>query len=328
MSGAIREGLVVRGLTVEYHTDAGVIRGADEVGFSVRAGERLGIVGESGSGKSTTALALMRMIRPPGRIAAGSVRLDGIDLLALSDDDMRSARLRLASYIPQGAMNSLNPVKSIGGQIADAIIDHETGIALPALRERIAEALAGVDLAPEIARAYPHQLSGGMKQRVCIAIGMVLRPRLIVADEPTSALDVVTQLQVMETLGRRQQETECCFILIGHDMGLMAQFVDRLAVMYAGRLVELGAIEEMFSAPLHPYTRMLIASVPSFANRGNFVGIPGTAPSLHRLPTGCAFAPRCPQAMPCCREERPEPREVAPGRVVACHFAGSHAGAA
>jgi peptide/nickel transport system ATP-binding protein len=313
-------GLVVRDLTVEYYTDAGVIRGADHVSLSVRAGERLGIVGESGSGKSTTALALMRMIRPPGRITAGSVVLDGTDLLALSDDAMRSARLRLVSYIPQGAMNSLNPVKPIGGQIADAIIDHEAGITAAELRRRIADALAGVDLEPETARAYPHQLSGGMKQRVCIAIGMILQPRLIVADEPTSALDVVTQLQVMETLGRRQQDSNCCLILIGHDMGLMAQFVDRLAVMYAGRLVELGKLTEIFSAPLHPYTRMLIASVPSFSNRGHFVGIPGTTPSLHRLPHGCAFAPRCPAVMERCRAVRPEPIEVADGRLLACHL--------
>ena len=270
----------------------------------------------------------MRMIRPPGRISAGSVVLDGTDLLALSDDAMRSARLRLASYIPQGAMNSLSPVKAIGGQLADAIIDHEAGVTGTKLRQRINAALAGVDLEPAISRAYPHQLSGGMKQRVCIAIGMILRPRLIVADEPTSALDVVTQLQVMETLGRRQQETNCCLILIGHDMGLMAQFVDHLAVMYAGRLVELGGIDEMFAAPRHPYTRMLIESVPSFANRGHFTGIPGTTPSLHRLPPGCAFAPRCPQAMARCRTERPELRDVA-GRLVACHLeAGSHAGPA
>jgi oligopeptide/dipeptide ABC transporter ATP-binding protein len=324
----MNSGLIVRDLTVEYYTDAGVIRGADRVGFSVAAGQRLGIVGESGSGKSTTALALMRMIRPPGRITAGSVVLDGTDLLALSDDAMRSARLRLASYIPQGAMNSLSPVKAIGGQLADAIVDHEAGVTGAKLRQRIHDALAGVDLEPAIARAYPHQLSGGMKQRVCIAIGMILRPRLIVADEPTSALDVVTQLQVMETLGRRQRENNCCLILIGHDMGLMAQFVDRLAVMYAGRLVELGGIDEMFAAPRHPYTRLLIESVPSFANRGKFTGIPGTTPSLHRLPTGCAFAPRCPQAMDRCRTERPEPRAVAEGRLVACHLeAGSHAAA-
>jgi peptide/nickel transport system ATP-binding protein len=320
------DGLLVRDLTVEYYTDAGVIRGTDHVGLSVAAGERLGIVGESGSGKSTTALALMRMIRPPGRIAAGSVLLDGTDLLALSEEAMRSARLRLASYIPQGAMNSLNPVKPIGGQLADAIIDHEPGVRGADLRRRVEAALDGVELEPAIARAYPHQLSGGMKQRVCIAIGMILRPRLIVADEPTSALDVVTQLQVMETLGRRQRETNCCLILIGHDMGLMAQFVDRLAVMYAGRIVELGGIEEMFGSPHHPYTRLLIESVPSFANRGRFVGIAGTTPSLHRLPRGCAFAPRCPQAMDRCHTERPQPRAVGSGRLVACHLgAGSHA---
>jgi peptide/nickel transport system ATP-binding protein len=313
------DGLIVAGLTVAYPLASGTILGADAVSFTVRPGERLGMVGESGSGKSTTALALLRLIRPPGRVAGGRVVLNGTDLHALDEEAMRAARLRVVSYIPQGAMNSLNPVKTVAAQMRDAIIDHGGKVA----SDVIARALAAVDLPARAARLYPHQLSGGMKQRVCIAIGVLLRPQLIIADEPTSALDVVTQRQVMATLGRLQKETGACLILIGHDMGLMVQFVDRLAVMYAGRLVELGTIAEVFRTPRHPYTRMLIDSVPTFENRGQFVGIPGTTPSLARLPPGCAFGPRCSFAMEVCRRERPESRAIAPGRSVACHLEGA-----
>ncbi len=316
MSGGLR----VDRLTVEYRLPSGTIRGASEVSFTVEPGERLGIVGESGSGKSTTALALLRMITPPGRIAAGSILLDGVELTTLSPSQMRAARLKLVSYIPQGAMNSLNPVKTIGSQMLDAILDHDAAPTRALAMARVAEALRGVDLRPEVARSYPHELSGGMKQRVCIAIGMLLSPRLIVADEPTSALDVVTQRQVMETLGRLQKETGCCLILIGHDMGLMAQFVDRLAVMYAGRIVEIGSVAQTFREPRHPYTRMLIESVPTLENRGHLVGLPGTAPSLARLPPGCSFAPRCPSVMPICRGDRPPEVSIGRRRVVACRL--------
>ena len=184
-----------------------------------------------------------------------------------------------------------------------------------------------MDLPARVAGLFPHQLSGGMKQRACIAIGMLLRPQLIIADEPTSALDVVTQRQVMATLGRRQEETGSCLILIGHDMGLMAQFVDKLAVMYAGRIVEMGPVAAMFRAPKHPYTRLLIESVPTFEQRGRFVGIPGTAPSLAQLPPGCAFAPRCRSVMEVCRDVRPAVEPAGPGRVLACHLEGGHAAA-
>ena len=315
------DGLLVENLTVEYPTATGQVLGADGVSFRLKSGERLGLVGESGSGKSTTALALLRLIRPPGRIVSGRVMLRGVDLRALSEAQMRSARLRLASYIPQGAMNSLNPVKSVAAQMIDAMEDHGVVSGRAGMRTAVDEALRNVGLAEGVKALYPHQLSGGMKQRVCIAIGLLLHPHLIVADEPTSALDVVTQRQVMTTLGRRQKATGCALILIGHDMGLMAQFVDRLAVMYAGRIVEIGSITELFEAPRHPYTQKLIESVPTFTNRGRFVGIPGTAPSLARLPPGCSFAPRCRFAMDVCREVRPTLKTIAPDRQVACHLA-------
>ncbi len=320
MTEATAEGLLVDGLRVEYPTANGPVIGADCVSLHVRPGERMGLVGESGSGKTTTALAILQMIRAPGRIAGGQVRLNGTDLRTLQGEALRQSRLRLTSYIPQGAMNSLNPVLTVAAQLRDALADHGGPRSRRVADALVAAALAGVDLAPGTASRFPHELSGGMKQRVCISIGMLLRPALIIADEPTSALDVVTQRQVMGTLGRRQAETGSCLILIGHDMGLMAQFVDQLAVMYAGRVVEAGPVAAMFLAPRHPYTRLLIESVPRFERRGEFVTLPGTAPSLARLPPGCSFAPRCPFAMEVCRRVRPEVAETEPGRVLACHL--------
>jgi peptide/nickel transport system ATP-binding protein len=218
-------------------------------------------------------------------------------------------------------MNALNPVLRIREQIADALADHGAMPPAGALDANVRELLGHVGLAPEVARMYPHELSGGMKQRACIAIAICLRPRVIVADEPTSALDVVVQRQVMATLGRVQQELGAAVILVGHDMGLIAQFVDRLGIMYAGRLVEVAPIAEIIRAPRHPYTRMLIASLPSLRGKGMMQGIPGLAPLLRDLPPGCAFHPRCPRAEPCCSEERPVLREVADGVLVGCHFA-------
>ncbi len=321
-STARRDGLRLRDLTVNYHTEEGVVRAVDATSFDVAAGERLGLVGESGSGKTTTALALIQMLRPPGRVDGGSAEINGVDLLKLSASEMRAERLRTVSYIPQGAMNSLNPVLRVGRQMENALLDHGAGGEAAERRILIAQALQGVDLDPGVAQRYPHELSGGMKQRVCIAMGMLLKPALIVADEPTSALDVVTQRQVMETLGRQQSELGSALILIGHDMGLMAQFVHRLAVMYAGRLVEIGSTREVLTAPRHPYTRALVASIPRLANRGQLGGIPGVTPSLKRLPGGCAFNPRCTMAIDKCRVERPMLDGVLGTHQAACHLAG------
>ena len=316
-------GLQLRGLTVNYHTDEGLVRAVDATTFDVAPGERLGLVGESGSGKTTTALALIQLLRPPGQVDAGTALVDGVDLLQLSPAQMRERRLRTVSYIPQGAMNSLNPVLRIGRQMENALIDHGAGGDAPSRRAVVIDALKGVDLDPSVAQRYPHELSGGMKQRVCIAIGMLLKPSLIVADEPTSALDVVTQRQVMETLGRQQSELGAALILIGHDMGLMAQFVHRIAVMYAGRLVEIGSTREVLTAPRHPYTRALVASVPRLGNRGELGGIPGVTPSLRRLPGGCAFHPRCTMAVDRCRMERPALDRVPGQHQAACLLAPS-----
>jgi peptide/nickel transport system ATP-binding protein len=312
--------LRVEGLTVTFDHPLGKVRAVDDVSFALMPGERSGLAGESGSGKSTLALSILRLIKPPGHIEAGAVWLDGSRIADLDDDGIRKLRLAGIALVPQGSMNSLNPVLRIGQQIADALSDHGLRVGRVEQQRRIAALLAAVGLPANVARMYPHELSGGMKQRACIAIAISLRPKVIIADEPTSALDVVVQRQVMATLARVQQELGAAVILIGHDMGLMAQFVDRLGVMYAGRLVEVAPIAEMIARPRHPYTRALIAALPSLEVRGALAGIPGLAPSLRELPSGCAFHPRCDLATDRCRAERPALRDIA-GAQVACHLA-------
>jgi peptide/nickel transport system ATP-binding protein len=297
------------------------VRAADGLTFTLRADERLGIAGESGSGKSTMALSLLRLIKPPGRIESGEVWLDGQDLMTLADEEMRRVRLARIALVPQGSMNSLNPVMRIRDQVADALRDHGVRLTRAETEARVGDLLRRVGLGAEVAGLFPHQLSGGMKQRVCIAVAMCLSPRVIVADEPTSALDVVVQKQVMDTLARAQADLGASVILVGHDMGLMAQFVDRLGIMYAGKLVEVSPIRDVVTDPLHPYTRMLIASLPSLERKGVFQGIPGLPPPLRDLPAGCAFHPRCPLAVERCRTEPPALREARPGAWAACHLA-------
>ncbi len=246
-----------------YHTSLGAVRAVDGVSFDLRVGERLGLVGESGSGKSTVAMSLMRLIKPPGRIEGGQALLDGVDLLALPETEMRALRLASIALVAQGAMNSLNPVIRVREQFADALRDHGEVLSRSQLDARIRDLLVNVGLKGDVAGKYPHELSGGMKQRVVIAIAISLRAKVIIADEPTSALDVVVQRQVVETLRRVQEEIGASIILVGHDMGLMAQVVDRLGVMYAGALAELCGVREIFREPLHPYSQMLIASLPT-----------------------------------------------------------------
>jgi oligopeptide/dipeptide ABC transporter ATP-binding protein len=312
--------LRVRDLLVYFDTPLGAVKAVDNISFSLKAGERLGLAGESGSGKSTMALSILRLLKPPGRIAAGDVWLDDVNLMTLSEEEMRQLRLAGVALIPQGSMNSLNPVIRIKEQIADALRDHDVWLSKQHLAERVRELLQWVGLRPEVANMFPHELSGGMKQRVCIAIAISLRPKVIIADEPTSALDVVVQKQVMETLARVQKDLEAAVILVGHDMGLMAQFVDRLGVMYAGKLVEVSPVRDIFTQPLHPYTQMLIASLPSLEQKGTLRGIPGLPPLLRDLPPGCVFHPRCPHAVDRCRTEAPLLREVRPHAWAACHL--------
>jgi oligopeptide/dipeptide ABC transporter ATP-binding protein len=312
--------LKVRDLRVYYHTALGAVRAVDGVSFDLRQGERLGLVGESGSGKSTVAMALMRLIKPPGRIESGQALFEGNDLLALPEQEMRRLRLAAVALVAQGAMNSLNPVIRVRRQFADALRDHGEALTGSALEARIRELLETVGLGPEVANKYPHELSGGMKQRVVIAIAISLRARVIIADEPTSALDVVVQRQVVETLRRVQEKIGASILLVGHDMGLMAQVVDRLGVMYAGALTEVCGVGAIFREPLHPYSQLLIGSLPTLDRRGAFQGIPGLPPSLLNRPRGCSFRSRCPHAMERCESEAPQLREVRPDHFVACHL--------
>ncbi len=263
----------------------------------------------------------MRMIKPPGVIESGSIRLGDRELESLSENEIRDVRLAEVALVPQGAMNSLNPVMRIGDQILDGMRMHQrNGKTERNLAARLPELLATVGLLPYVLKLYPHELSGGMKQRVCIAIAISLEPKVIIADEPTSALDVVVQRQIMQTLSTVQHRLGASILLVGHDMGLMAKFVDRVGVMYGGKLVEVGPVRDIFKQPKHPYTQLLISSLPSLDEKGVLRGIPGTPPSLLSAPPGCVFHPRCPKVMPRCAVEVPLPRAVGANRLVACHL--------
>ena len=312
--------LQVKGLQVYYGTREGQVNAVNDVSFTLEKNERLGLVGESGSGKTTLATALMRLIKAPGRIKGGEVLLDGKDLLKLSNEEMRQTRSTEISMIPQGAMNSLNPVMRIRDQMIDTLRDHGVKRTKSEFRKWAAELLERVGLPVEVAGMYPHELSGGMKQRVAIATGICLNPKIIIADEPTSALDVVVQREVMTTLRLAQEELGASVIMIGHDMGLMAQFTDRIGVMYAGKLVEVASVRDIFNKPLHPYTQLLIASLPSLEAKKVFRGIPGRTPSLLNPPPGCGFHPRCPKAMEHCSRLVPALQKMATGQSVSCHL--------
>ena len=273
--------LEVQDLCIDYRIPNGVFRAADHVSFALQSGERFGLVGESGSGKTTVILALMRMLRG-GSVTGGRMLLKGRDLAALSNREYRALRFAEMSLVPQGAMSSLNPVLRIGEQMGDIFDDHGVRHGGRERRRVLADVLQRVGLPPEMMNRYPHELSGGMKQRVCIAMSILLKPSLILADEPTSALDVMVQKQVLGTLGRVQEELGAAIILIGHDMALMAHFVSRIGVMYRGKLVEIGPVREVFADPQHSYTRMLIESLPSFKStaslRRRAAGVPAGCP--------------------------------------------------
>jgi peptide/nickel transport system ATP-binding protein len=262
--------LEITDLQVQFPTPRGPFTAVDGVSLQLGSGERLGLIGESGSGKSTLALALMRLIKPPARIVSGHIVFDGVDLLSLSEDQMRERRLADIALVTQGAMNSLNPVMRVRHQMVDAMQAHGVHLSKHAWADRLTALLRSVNLRPEVADLFPHQLSGGMKQRVCIAIAISLRPRVLIADEPTSALDVVVQRRVMQTLRKVQDTLGVSMILIGHDMGLMAQFAERVAVMRNGQLVEVAQVRDLFARPQHPYTRLLMDSLPSLRQRGSF----------------------------------------------------------
>ena len=313
--------LHVENLRVYYHTARGTVKAVDDISFDVAAGERFGLIGESGSGKSTIALAIMRLIRPPGIVESGAICLDSENLLALTPEEIRQRRLARVAMVTQGAMNSLNPVIRIRQQFADGLTSHDVVLPKAEVAARLATLLRRVGLQPEVANMYPHQLSGGMKQRVCIALAMSLEPSLIIADEPTSALDVVVPRQVMQTLAQAQEDLNAAVILIGHDMGLMAQFAGRIGVMYAGKLVEEGPVRAIFRRPAHPYTQLLMESLPSLGERQALTAVTaGVPPSAAERPSGCVFHPRCPYVMAECVTTPPVYRQVARNQWAACHL--------
>jgi peptide/nickel transport system ATP-binding protein len=312
--------LQVRDLQVLYDTSRGAVSAVNHVSFDLHKGEILGLVGESGSGKTTMAMALVGLIRPPGRVAGGEILLDGRNLVGLPNNEYRIVRLSEISLMPQGAMNSLNPVTRLREQIIDGIRDHYVTMTPAEADRHISGLLERVGLHAGVANMYAHELSGGMKQRVALAIAISMQPKVIIADEPTSALDVVVQKRIIETLRDVQEELEAAIIMVGHDMGLMAQTVDRLGVMYAGRLVEISPIRDALLSPQHPYTRLLIESLPSVTEKKKLQGIPGLAPQLLNLPQGCAFHPRCPHAFEPCRTDNPALRVLARDRAAACHL--------
>ena len=312
--------LEVKNLRVHYATPSGDVIAVNGVDLKVFEGETIGLVGESGCGKSTLAMSILRLVQPPGRIVSGQVQIHGIDLIALSERELRQVRWNQIALIPQGAMNSLNPVMRVKNQIAEAIATHQVERSPQELKERILRLLAMVGLPGRVYDMYPHELSGGMKQRVCIAMAIALTPSVIIADEPTSALDVVVQRVVAQTLLDVKRTLGVSMILIGHDMGLMAQLVDRIAVMYAGNIVEIAPVKDIFAEPLHPYTQLLLASIPSVKERKPLVVTEGLTHDLRRPPPGCIFQLRCPFVMDKCREVVPPLRELRPNHYAACHL--------
>jgi oligopeptide/dipeptide ABC transporter ATP-binding protein len=318
--GAANTVLEVQDLRVHYATPQGDVIAVNGVNLTIYEGETVGLVGESGCGKTTLAMAILRLVQPPGRIVGGQVRLHGTELVGLSETELRHVRWNKIALIPQGAMNSLNPVMRVYDQIAECITTHQGERSARALRERVVRLLTMVGLPARTIDLFPHELSGGMKQRVCIAMAIALTPSLIIADEPTSALDVVVQRIVAQTLLEVKQHLGVSMILIGHDMGLMAQLVDRLVVMYAGNIVEIATVHDLFREPLHPYTQLLIASIPSIKARKPLQVTEGLTHDLRRPPPGCVFQLRCPHVMDICRQVVPPLRELRPNHFVACHL--------
>ncbi|QJR10035.1 Oligopeptide transport ATP-binding protein OppD [Usitatibacter rugosus] len=324
MSGHLLE---IRGLKTHFSTDDGVVQAVDGVSMHVDAGETLGVVGESGCGKTVTAFTVMKLVpMPPARIVAGEILWRGKDLVKATNAEMRSLRAKEIAIVFQEPMTSLNPVYTVGDQIAEVLRLHE-GLSRKAAMDRAAEMLALVKIPnpQRRVRDYPHQFSGGMRQRVMIAMALACKPKLLIADEPTTALDVTIQAQILDLLNELKAELGMAVMLITHAMGVIAETAQRVVVMYAGKVVEEATVEDLFRDPRHPYTQGLIRSIPRIdlaaTQKQKLEAIKGTVPSLINPPVGCRFAPRCPKALPQCTEATPELREVSPGHKAACILA-------
>jgi len=312
--------LDVKGLQVHYETRDGLVRAVDGVDFALREGESLGLAGESGCGKTTAALAIMGLLPKNGKIASGSIQYAGYDLAKFSDSQLRGFRWKHISIIFQGAMNALNPVRRVGDQIAEPIILHDK-VEKDAAMLRVWDLLELVGIPRERAREYPHEFSGGMRQRVMIAMALACNPKIVIADEPVTALDVMIQAQILELLERLKRELKLSMILISHDLSVMAETCDTMAIMYAGKTVETGSVRDIFKQPNHPYTKDLIAAFPDIEGPPTLPAyIPGLLPSLIEPPPGCRFHTRCKYAWQRCIDEEPPLLPVADGHASACHL--------
>lgn len=308
-------------LSVEYHGRRGSVQAVDDFSLSIGKGEVVGLAGESGSGKSTMALAALRLIKAPGRVNAGRVWFKDTDVLRLGVQEMRRFRWQKISLVFQSAMNSLNPVLTIGAQFEDMFRAH--GVEKAQGHERAADLMHLVRVDPSVLESYPHELSGGMRQRAVIAMALALNPDLVVMDEPTTALDVVVERGIVSEIRRLREQLGFSVLFITHDLALLGSVADRIAVMYAGQLVETGSADEVLHHPLHPYTQALVRSFPSVRGERVFVGgIPGSPPDMRHPPAGCRFHPRCPVAMPKCAVEAPSWTDFGNGRGVRCHLYG------
>jgi oligopeptide/dipeptide ABC transporter ATP-binding protein len=312
--------LEIQSLTVEYHTLKANVKAVDRVSLSMDKGHTLGLVGESGCGKSTLGLSTLRLIPPPGRIVGGHITLEGADVVNCSDEEIRKIRGKRIGYIFQDPMTSLNPVKRIGAHFVEMIRTHEPEVNKQDALKRGRDVLERLGILPERIDDFPHQFSGGMRQRVMIGLALALGPELLIADEPTTSLDVIVEAQIIELLKELKESLKLTLILITHNIGIVAETADRVAVMYAGRLAELGQTDDLFEKPMHPYTQALLDSVPNITKKGQVLSwIPGAPPDLAEPPPGCLYHPRCPHAFDRCKKEEPSLTKHN-GTYVACHL--------
>jgi peptide/nickel transport system ATP-binding protein len=313
--------LEVQNLTTHYRILRGWVRAVDNISFNVGQGEALGIAGESGSGKSTIALSLLRILPPGGLIRKGKIVFDGQDLVSLPESEMRKVRWKGISIVFQGAMNAMNPVYKVGDQIGEAIKIHEKGVSNSEVKDRVAKLLETVGIEPSRADNYPHEFSGGMRQRALIAMALAANPTLLIGDEPGTALDVIVQAQTLRLLRDLKDRLGLSMIMISHDLSIIAETCDKVAIMYAGKIVEYGDAVSVFKNPLHPYTQGLIKAFPSIkGEKVRLSSIPGQPPDLLHPPPACRFNPRCPYVMDICKRDEPLSQEQEKGHLVACHL--------